>query len=166
MKHVKTGLLFIVPAVVCAVLALDLAGVIPYRVYVIHTGSMSPTIPSRSAVIVREGRYHIGQAITFHVNGTVVTHRLMGFNADGTVDTKGDADATSDPWRVPRRNIVGGVVLAPHYAGFALVYIRSPLGAGSILLALLAVWQTAGLARALQPSGNDARTLTSTSRST
>lgn len=161
-----TALLVALPVLVGAILALDLAGAIPYRVYVIHTGSMSPTIPSRSAVLVREGRYHLGQAITFHENGTTVTHRIVGFNADGTIDTKGDADATRDPWHVPTSNVVGGVVLAPHFVGFALVYVRSPLGGASILLAVLAVWQTVGLARALQPSGNGARTLTITSRST
>jgi signal peptidase len=166
MKYVRTALLLIVPAIVCAVLALDVAGMIPYRVYVIHTGSMSPTIPSRSAVLVRDGRYHLGQAITFRINGATVTHRLVAYNTDGTVDTKGDGDTTRDPWHAPRRNIVGGVVLAPHFVGFALVYLRSPLGAASILLAFLAVWQTVGLTRALQPSGNGARTLTMTSRST
>lgn len=166
MKQLKTAALLLLPLLVGAVLALDVAGVIPYRVYVIHTGSMSPTIPSRSAVLVREGRYHLGQVITFHVNGITVTHRLVAFNPDGTVDTKGDADETRDPWHVRRSHIVGGVVLAPHFVGFALVYVRTPLGAASILLAFLAVSQTVGLARALQPSGNGARTLTITSRST
>ncbi|HST13365.1 MAG TPA: signal peptidase I [Gaiellaceae bacterium] len=165
MKHIKSALLLSASAVVFVVLALDVAGLIPYRVYVIHTGSMGPTIPSRSAVLVREGRYHRGQAITFHVNGITVTHRLVAFNADGTVDTKGDGNDTRDPWHVPRADIVGGVVLAPHYVGFVLVYIRSPLGAGSLLLACIAVWQTVGLARSLQPSGNGARTLTIKSRS-
>ena len=154
------------PVLVGTLLALYLAGSLPYRIYVIHTGSMSPTIPSRSAVLVHRGHYRLGQAITFHVNGVTVTHRLVAFNADGTVDTKGDANGTRDPWRIPRASIVGGVVLAPHFAGLALVYLHSPLGAASILLAFLAVWQSVGLARALQPSGNGARTLTITSRST
>lgn len=158
--------LLALPVLAATLLVVYLTGVMPYRVYVVHTGSMSPTIPSRSAVLVRQGRYHLGQVITFHVNGTTVTHRLVAFNGDGTVSTKGDADRSRDPWRVPRSDIVGGVVLAPHFAGFALVYLRQPLGAASILLAFLAVWQTAGLARALQPSGKDARTLTIVSRST
>jgi signal peptidase len=166
MSRLRTAAILLLPMLVGAVLALDLSGLLPYRVYVIHTGSMSPAIPSRSAVVVREGRYHLGQAITFHVNGITVTHRLVAFNADGTLATKGDGNETRDPWRIRRSDVVGGVVLAPHLAGFALVYVRSPLGAGSILLALLAVWQTAGLARALQPSGNGARTLITTSRST
>ena len=51
----------LVPLLVACVLALYLTGAVPYRVYVVHTGSMSPTIPSRSAVVVREGSYHVGQ---------------------------------------------------------------------------------------------------------
>jgi len=158
--------LLTLPVLAATLLVLYATGSIPYRVYVIHTGSMSPTIPSRSAVLVRTGRYRVGQVITFREHGVTVTHRLVGFDGAGAAITKGDADRSPDPWRVPRANIVGGVVLAPHLAGFALVYVRQPLSLASILLAFLAVWQTAGLARALQTSGKDARTLTIVSRST
>ncbi len=145
-KSFRIGSLLLVPAVTVTVLALYLGGAVPYRVYVIHTGSMSPTIPSRSAVLVREGRYHVGQVVTFREHGALVTHRLVAIHPDGTVDTKGDADRSLDPWHVRTSDIVGGVVLAPHLVGFALVYVRSPLGAASLLLAVLLVWQTVGLA--------------------
>ena len=98
-------------------------------------------------MVVRDGRYHVGQVVTFHENGTLVTHRLVAIHPDGTVDTKGDADRSIDPWHIRTREIVGGVVLAPHLVGFALVYVRSPLGAASLLLALLLVWQTFGLTK-------------------
>ncbi len=146
-KSFRIGSLLLLPAVAVTVLALYLGGAVPYRVYVIHTGSMSPTIPSRSAVVVRDGRYHIGQVVTFHENGALVTHRLVAIHPDGTVDTKGDANRSIDPWHIRTREIVGGVVLAPHLVGFALVYVRSPLGAASLLLALLLVWQTFGLTK-------------------
>jgi signal peptidase len=124
-----------------------MSGTVPYRVYVIHTGSMSPTIPLRSAVIVREHQYHVGQVITFRVNGELVTHRLLSFNADGMTNTKGDGNKTADPWHVQRSAIVGGVVLAPHEVGFLLVYLKTPAGAASILLLILFIWQTFGLDR-------------------
>jgi len=158
--------LLALPILAGTLLALYLTGTVPYRVYVIHTGSMAPAIPSRSAVLVHVGHYHAGQVVSFRVHGETVTHRLVAIGHDGTIVTKGDADTSTDPWRVPRSSILGGVVLAPHFVGFALVYLRSPLGAASILLALLAVWQTVGLTRALQASGSGARTLTITSRST
>ena len=146
-KSLRTGSLLLLPALAVTVLGLYAAGAVPYKVYVIHTGSMSPAIPSRSAVIVREGRYHVGQVITFRVHGMLVTHRLVAVHRDGTIVTKGDADSSVDPWQARTQDIVGGVVLAPHMAGFAIVYLRSPLGAASIVLALLLFWQTLGLAR-------------------
>jgi signal peptidase I len=157
--------LLALPLVAGALLALYLTGSIPYRVYVVHTGSMSPAIPSRSAVLVHVGHYRVGQVISFREHGATVTHRLVALNGEA-VTTKGDADRSRDPWQVRRADIIGGVVLAPHFVGFALVYVRSPLGAASILLAFLAVWQTVGLTRALQPSGREARTVTIRSRST
>lgn len=158
--------LLVLPVLAGTLLVGYLTGSVPYRVYVIHTGSMTPAIPSRSAVLVRVGRYRVGQVVTFRVHGEMVTHRLVAINRNGTIVTKGDADRSVDPWRAPKSSIVGGVVLAPHFAGFALVYLRTAPGAASIMLALLALWQTVGLTRALQPSGSDARTLTTVSRST
>ena len=53
-------LALIVPAALLA------SGRLPYQMYIVHTGSMSPTIPSRSAVIVKKGAYSLGQVIAFH----------------------------------------------------------------------------------------------------
>ena len=169
MRKTRIGTIALLVASTAAVATLGLyvAGTIPYRVYVVHTGSMSPTIPSGSAVIVEQHRYRIGQVITFREHGETVTHRLVAVVADGTAVTKGDANRSTDPWRVAPQNIVGGVVLAPHWLGFALVYLRTPPGAASIVLAWLALWQAVGLSRLAQPaSGKDAPTLTITSRST
>ena len=145
-RWLKTTALLLVPSAAIAVLALYLAGALPYRLYVIHTGSMSPTIPTGSVVLVREHRYQVGQAVTLRIHGTLVTHRLVAVNADGTIDTKGDADRSNDPWHARATDIVGGVVLAPHWLGYALVYLRQPAGAASIVLALLLAWQTWSLA--------------------
>ena len=145
-KSLRAGSLLLLPVLAVTVLALYTAGAVPYKVYVIHTGSMTPTIPSKSAVIVREGRYRVGQVITFREHSSLVTHRLVAVHSDGTIDTKGDADGSIDPWHARTRDIVGGVVLAPHLAGFAIVYLRSPFGAASVVFALLLFWQTFGLA--------------------
>ncbi len=122
------------------------AGVLPYRVYIVHTGSMSPTIPAESAVVVREHEYHVGEVISFVEHGNVVSHRLMAINPNGTITTKGDANRTADPWHVPTSAVIGGVVAAPRKLGYLLTYVRSPQGAASILLALLCLWQIWALA--------------------
>lgn len=144
-KAVTGALLLVPPLLAAAAAALYLTGAVPYRVYVIHTGSMSPTIPSRSAVVVHLGHYHVGQAVTFRVRGVTVTHRLVAVDTDGRLHTKGDANRSPDPWTISPADVVGGVVLAPHLAGFALVYGRTLPGALSLVLALLALWQAAGL---------------------
>ena len=75
LKSALALLLAVVPIgiVVAAVLALSGS----YKVYVIHTGSMTPTIPSRSAVLVHKGHYHVGQVISFQTAAGVVTHRVV-----------------------------------------------------------------------------------------
>jgi signal peptidase len=108
----------------------------PYKLYVVHTGSMGQTIPSRSAVIVHMGEYHTGQVISFRVNGEVVTHRLMAIRSDGTITTKGDANTTVDPWHPPKENIIGGVVMAPRMLGWWLYYLFRSIGGISVLAAI------------------------------
>ena len=152
-------ILLAAPLLAIGVLVAYLSGAIPYRVYVVHTGSMSPTIPSRSAVIVHEGSYHVGQVITFRERGVTVTHRLIAIDPDGSVDTKGDANRTVDPWHSRRSDIVGGVVLAPHLVGYVLVYLGQPAGAASLVLALLGLWQAVGLTRSASASLASSRTV-------
>ena len=38
------------------------SGKLPYQVYIVHTGSMTPTIPSKSAVLVKEGAYQLSRS--------------------------------------------------------------------------------------------------------
>ena len=139
----------IVSLALLAVLSAYLFGAIPYHVYVVHTGSMSPTIPPGSAVLVRDGHYHVGQVIAFRERGEIVTHRLVSIRS-GEITTKGDANATADPGQITGKNVIGGVVAAPHLLGFFLVYLRVPTGLASILCAVLLIWQTPGLARAFE----------------
>jgi signal peptidase len=136
-------------ALSATVFVLHQAGSLPYRVYVVHTGSMIPTIPPESAVVVREGDYHVGEVVSFVEHGNVVSHRLMAIHPNGRITTKGDANRTADPWHVPASNIIGGVVAAPRHLGYLLTYVRSPLGAASILMALMCLWQVWALARAI-----------------
>jgi hypothetical protein len=105
-----------------------------------------------AAIVVPDGRrlqrrYGAVAARLYARRVRLVTHRLVSINADGTVDTKGDANSSIDPWHVPKRSIIGGVVLAPHLVGFFLVYLRTPPGAASILLSILFAWQTWALLR-------------------
>jgi signal peptidase I len=132
---------FIISMLVALVagLVLLVSGVLPYKVYVVHTGSMSPTIPSRSAVIVREGDYGLGQVVSYRTDNGIVTHRLVG--ADGAkLRTKGDANRTADPSTISRAQVIGGVVAAPRMLGYWIVYFKNPAGLASLFLAVICAW--------------------------
>jgi len=151
-KRWKIVTLLVVGVLALGTFGVIVSGVLPYRVYVVHTGSMSPTIPSTSAVIVQLNDYEIGQPISFYEQGAVITHRLIAINANGTIDTKGDANATEDPWHVSTSAIIGGVVASPAHLGYWLMYLKNPLGLGSILLAALTCWLIWSFVGAVTPA--------------
>jgi len=146
MKISSGGAFFALLAVLLAMTVSIAAGLVPYRVYVIHTGSMRTTIPPTSIVIVREGAYRVGQPVAYRRGDGVITHRLMSIAANGTITTKGDANRTADPWHVPVSNIIGGVVASVPFVGWAVVYAQQLAGIASILLAIVCaslIWSIA-----------------------
>jgi signal peptidase len=76
---------------------------------------------------------------------------LISINSDGTIDTKGDANRSADPWRVPASDVIGRVVAAPHRLGYLVMYLRSPEGCASIVVAMMCLWQIWALAAGLAP---------------
>jgi signal peptidase I len=119
-----------------------------YRIYVIHTGSMTPSLRPGDAVLDRPAptTVAIGEVVTFGVNSgpdSVVTHRVNAIDADG-IKTKGDANRTPDPWTVKPSDVVGSKVATLPYMGYVLVYLQHPKGIASIItttLALILLWQ-------------------------
>lgn len=149
LKRLGLGLSAAVLLGIVTLSVLVATGTLPYKVYVIHTGSMYPTFPVKTAVIVREHRYHIGQPVSFVLEpgGTVITHRLVAINAEGMITTKGDANKTVDPWHEPKSYIIGGVVAAPPMVGYLIVFLRNPMGVASIVLSLVSFWLLWSIAR-------------------
>lgn len=141
MKRRKIIALIVSCSVVLTAFLIIVSGVLPYRVFIVHTGSMEPTISSRSAVIVEQHIYRVGQPISFYEQGGVVTHRLIRVNSDGTAVTKGDANQTADPWTIKTSSIIGGVVANPPELGYWLMYLKNPLGLLSVLLSAIVCWQ-------------------------
>lgn len=133
--------LIVAAIVVLSAFVILTSGMLPYRVFIVHTGSMEPTISSRSAVIVREHTYRVGQAISFYEQGGVITHRLIRINADGTATTKGDANSTPDPWKLKPSAIIGEVIASPPEVGYWLMYLRNPFGLTSVFISILVCWQ-------------------------
>ncbi len=144
---------FLVAFVVLLALMFATKAVVTHQFYAVATGSMSPTIPPKSLVVVAPGRFTLGEPITFLHDGATITHRYVGVNADGTLVTKGDANQTVDPFGVSRADVLGGVVASSSQLGYWLMYVKTPLGLGSMVLFLLLAYQVWVLFR--EPDDDD-----------
>lgn len=119
---------------------LETNNVLPYRVFVVQTGSMSPTYPSESAVFVKVHEPQPGKPISYYQHNTVITHRWVGTNADGTLQTKGDANETVDPSSLNKADVIGGVVGGVAKLGYWIMYFKNPFGIASIVCLSISVW--------------------------
>lgn len=139
-RLLKTLLLVVVCLALIVPAALLASGKLPYQIYIVHTGSMSPTIPPRSAAIVKKGVYHVGQVISFKSPNGVITHRLIRRTVAGTLITKGDANRSADPWTTIPAQVIGGVVAAPRMLGYWLQYLKDPAGLASLFVLIVCFW--------------------------
>jgi signal peptidase len=100
----------------------------PYDVLIVRGGSMEPTLHVGSIVLVDRGAHapRTGEIVSFREpDGNVVTHRVVGRDADGLV-TRGDANAREDLGRKPASSIVGTVRGSLPFIGFALFFLQQP----------------------------------------
>jgi signal peptidase I len=115
-----------------------------YRMYVIHTGSMQPTLNPGSLIIDKpvgaRTALKPGEIITFrHSDQTtdVVTHRFVSYTATGLINTKGDANETADPWQIRPPQVTGAEAYAIPELGYLVVFLRQPSGVAAVMTALL-----------------------------
>lgn len=117
-----------------------------YRAYVVHTGSMMPTLNPGDLVIDKPATHlAAGEIITFRhsrLSTDVVTHRITNVR-DGYIDTKGDANRTPDVWKISPDQVQGTVASTFARFGYAVVFLKQPSGIGGVMtgtLALLLLW--------------------------
>lgn len=140
-RRALTIVLWAMVAVVVAVGgAARLAPLTGHELLAIRSGSMAPALPvGAMAAVVTSGAVdpQPGDAVAFRLpSGHLVVHRLVEITADGTgLITRGDANATVDPWPVPRDRLVGAVAWQLPAAG----YLLGMLGMLSGVLALVAM---------------------------
>ena len=74
------------------------------------SGSMEPSFYAGDRLVLKQcDSYNRGDIITYEVDGTYVTHRIIDTIAEGFV-TKGDANTIEDPDAVKEDQIAGKVV--------------------------------------------------------
>ncbi len=140
MKRALTILFVILVASSALGTGLLMGGRLGYQAFVIRTGSMKPTIPPQSLVIVKTGEYEVGQVASFVKDGMVVSHRITRKNADGSLTTQGDANDTPDVSPVEPAQVIGGVVSHVDRLGFWVVYLRNPLTLASLAMLGVFLW--------------------------
>lgn len=161
------AIVVLVVATVTAIGALLVPRLAGWTSYIVTSGSMEPTFGAGSLVLVAPaGADDIrgGDIITFQAKGGLTTHRVIkaarATNEDGQAvqvfTTKGDANEEADPTLLDPRNVVGQARFAIPLAGYAVVFLRTPVGLGLVTALFLAVALT----------GNSRRSSSSTDEQT
>lgn len=111
---------------------------LPLKPLVVKTGSMSPTIPAGSLVLVTETNnspygisYVEDDVITFRSGKELVSHRVVGVEratGEKRFVTKGDANQNIDTKLISEKEVVGKVSLAIPYVGKFVDFVKTPLG--------------------------------------
>jgi signal peptidase len=137
-----------------AVSALWLHG---YRMYVVHTGSMTPTLnPGDLVIDKRQTALRAGEIITFRhsdLTSDVVTHRIQSVTLAG-IHTKGDANRSADAWTIRPDQVQGHVVLKLHGFGYLAVYFKQPTGVASFAVGVVGLLLLYGLFFPADPDGD------------
>jgi len=142
------------------VLALTVGpALLPYRTHVVLGGSMEPTIPIRSVVVmlpVAAEDLEVGDIISFHAPGDdqqLVTHRIVRMDTEDGAPvfvTRGDANGVSDSWRIPAQGTGWRLAFHVPYLGYLQASLLTPqmrsllfVGAGVLIgiWAMVRIWR-------------------------
>ena len=150
----------VVGTIACTVL---LAWAHGYRMYVVQTGSMSPTFNAGEVVIDRTTKagYQTGDVLTVQISaaGDLVSHRMTKVDAQGRLHTKGDANKTADAWALHPTSVRGVVKHRVPNLGYLIVFMRQKEGVAGVMTSALSIFLLWGLcfpSPAEQPAGKRA----------
>ena len=116
-----------------------------FRIYIVDSGSMSPTIEVDSMILVKEMKKEeiiSDDIITYygHNKESRVTHRVMEVEDSGrSFITKGDANQINDPLPLDGNKLIGKVVFTIPVIGKVFRSLSTQLGIG-ILITLSILW--------------------------
>lgn len=119
--------------------------ILGHRLYVVDSGSMSPTINVDSMIIIKESKpseIEIGDVITYYGydNQSRVTHRVAAIENKGEFfTTRGDANNTEDPMPLEGSKLIGKMVFKIPMIGKLFRFLNTQIGMG-ILITLSILW--------------------------
>ncbi|PIQ91924.1 MAG: signal peptidase I [Parcubacteria group bacterium CG11_big_fil_rev_8_21_14_0_20_39_22] len=126
-----------------------------YDLKLVTAGSMEPTIPQGSVILIyQKDDYEIGDIVTFSNdlkggNDTYVTHRIVRTTVNSgekQYTTRGDANEYSDFDSIVGENVKGKVLFHIPYAHSVLEFIKKPIGI-SLLIVLPTIFIIADFIR-------------------
>lgn len=148
------------------------AGQVPqvmgFSILQVLTGSMEPTIPEGSMLLIRQtdpAALREGDIISFYspdpsLDGALNTHRIVGVDESDEglrFITKGDANMLEDQQRVEAQRVAGKVIYISPALGKLVRLVSNPLVFGLMILLPLAAMLIANLVRALRTAAALAR---------
>lgn len=106
-----------------------------WRVDTVYSSSMEPELKVGGVVVTRPveaEKIRVGNIITFRspLNEKMTTHRVIAVNEGSPLyfQTKGDANEEPDPFVIVAQNIAGKICFHIPYLGYAIHFIKTPLG--------------------------------------
>lgn len=130
---IVVALLF--PILICLVTPFFVGGFFS----VVMSGSMEPTIPVGSIVIIKKVNpedVKVGDVIAFRTGESRVIHRVIEKVESGSfyLRTKGDANEDPDPWILKPKDVCGALLLTIPYYGYLLHFAGTPIGFALFIL--------------------------------
>lgn len=116
-----------------------------HKLYIVDSGSMSPTIKQDSMIIVKElssQEVEAGDIVTYygHNKSSRVTHRIMETQNNGEFFiTRGDANESDDPLPLEGEKVIGKVVYVIPFIGSIFRFLSTKYGI-ALLITIAIVW--------------------------
>jgi signal peptidase len=105
-----------------------------FKIKMVLSGSMEPTIKTGSLVVVKPAdNYKIGDIITFQrkTDKELITHRIEDIKTEGGQTmyvTKGDSNNSADKKEVAESDVAGKVLFSIPYLGYIVSFVQKPIG--------------------------------------
>ena len=130
---IVSAILWIVVILALAVLIMTVTSkrtsIFGYRMYLIMSGSMEPTIHVRDAIITKEiDTPQTGDVIAFENGGIITVHRIIQEYTEGDnklYQTKGDNNSGIDSGLVQKYQVKGKVICNMPLLGRTVLYLQS-----------------------------------------
>lgn len=114
-----------------------------YGLFIIQSGSMEPTIRTGSVAVDKKADdYKEKDIITFERAEKIITHRITKIveqNGENLYQTKGDANNGEDLVLVRKSDVLGKVLFAIPFLGYAMAFAKTKLGI-FLLIIIPALW--------------------------